>query len=558
MELFKDDTILARTVDDILSDAGGVNNGSSDGGGTQVGGAKVGGSITGGAYYSNIAGARVEVFPEYDETLGFASYDVDGVSVFKTIIDGTDVGDVIIGDYAGGKGAKWDQSAGTFTVSGAIAASTIDIGGADATSFHVDIDGNMWSGNASYASGPFRVSSGGALVSTSATITGAINATSGKFGTSTNYWSVGATGLTAVSASTDVIINYGKTDFGQDSTSGFILGYDYSASASKFEIGSSATKIFKYDGTDFTLIGGTITGGIVQTATTGGRVRLNGSNYKLEFLQDNTVYGSMFTYVGIGSTNGLIAQSTTGESWIALTEGTNNYVEISTGDACITVDENNQEVDISVDVYSGNLFPFNVAPNNYDLGSSTYKWKDLYLTGNITVGGTVDGYDVSTLGGYLDQAVKTTSGPTFRGVTISSGYYVNTAVNTPTVNGDWIPYTNNNNDLGQSTQYWYRIYGNHIYYKDHQAFDKYDDIALMKNIKMKTVRRKDTLKSIDGLLSEGKEKDVDIWDENTMPPETMEDGFFKNGAVNGLLIGTMKALIAEVDLLKKEIKNLKK
>lgn len=63
----------------------------------------------------------------------------------------------------------------------------------------------------------------GAITATSGTFTGTVNATAGKFGTSTNYWSVGATGLTAVSASTDVFINYGKTDFGQDATAGFIL-----------------------------------------------------------------------------------------------------------------------------------------------------------------------------------------------------------------------------------------------------------------------------------------------------------------------------------------------
>jgi len=100
-------------------------------------------------------------------------------------------------------------------------------------------------------------------------VAGDITATSGKFGTTTNYWSVGATGLTAVSASTDVIINYGKTDFGQDSTNGFILGYDYSASVSKFEIGSSATKLFKYDGTDLSIAGGTITGGTITLASGG-------------------------------------------------------------------------------------------------------------------------------------------------------------------------------------------------------------------------------------------------------------------------------------------------
>lgn len=58
------------------------------------------------------------------------------------------------------------------TISGAITAATVDIGGADATSFHVDIDGNLWSGHAAFASAPFKVSSAGALVATSVTITG--------------------------------------------------------------------------------------------------------------------------------------------------------------------------------------------------------------------------------------------------------------------------------------------------------------------------------------------------------------------------------------------------
>jgi hypothetical protein len=87
-----------------------------------------------------------------------------------------------------------------------------------------------------------------------------------RIGSAANYWDIitaSKTALTATSASADVIINYGKTDFGDDTTAGFILGYDYSAAKSKFEIGSSATKIFKYDGTDLSLIGGTITGGSI-------------------------------------------------------------------------------------------------------------------------------------------------------------------------------------------------------------------------------------------------------------------------------------------------------
>jgi len=75
-------------------------------------------------------------------------------------------------------------SSGTFSgivSGGSVAGGTIDIGGADATSFHVDSSGNMWLGASTYASAPFKVSSSGSLTATSAAITGAINATSGTF-----------------------------------------------------------------------------------------------------------------------------------------------------------------------------------------------------------------------------------------------------------------------------------------------------------------------------------------------------------------------------------------
>ena len=68
------------------------------------------------------------------------------------------------------------------TVRGAVAGATIDIGGSDASSFHVDANGNMWLGNATYgASAPFRVSNAGALTATGVTVTGEINASSGTF-----------------------------------------------------------------------------------------------------------------------------------------------------------------------------------------------------------------------------------------------------------------------------------------------------------------------------------------------------------------------------------------
>src|SRR3990167_3594279 len=78
----------------------------------------------------------------------------------------------------GSSGAGWQLTAegnleatsGTFR--GAVSGSTIDIGGADATSFHVDVNGNMWSGAAAFADGVFKVSNAGALTAVSGAIGG--------------------------------------------------------------------------------------------------------------------------------------------------------------------------------------------------------------------------------------------------------------------------------------------------------------------------------------------------------------------------------------------------
>jgi hypothetical protein len=72
-------------------------------------------------------------------------------------------------------GNMWTGAAafanGAFRVSNTGA---LDIGGSDSTSFHVDKDGNMWSGNAAYASAPFRVSNTGVLSALSGTLGGSM------------------------------------------------------------------------------------------------------------------------------------------------------------------------------------------------------------------------------------------------------------------------------------------------------------------------------------------------------------------------------------------------
>lgn len=62
---------------------------------------------------------------------------------------------------------RGDITGSTGSFSGAL-----DVGGADTTSFHVDVAGNMWLGGATFAAAPFRVDASGNLVA--ATVTGVV------------------------------------------------------------------------------------------------------------------------------------------------------------------------------------------------------------------------------------------------------------------------------------------------------------------------------------------------------------------------------------------------
>lgn len=95
--------------------------------------------------------------------LGRLDADLDG--------DGEDDYGLVIFDAAG-DWALLGTKQGVF-VRGQIQGGTIDIGGADASSFHVDAAGRLWLGAALFADGPFRVDSNGNLTVAGGTIVGA-------------------------------------------------------------------------------------------------------------------------------------------------------------------------------------------------------------------------------------------------------------------------------------------------------------------------------------------------------------------------------------------------
>ncbi len=80
----------------------------------------------GGKYASAASGARVLIFP--DANTGIQVIDNASNDVFKCIVGGTDVGDVIIGNFASNQGAKYDKSASTFVVRGSLNADDISAG----------------------------------------------------------------------------------------------------------------------------------------------------------------------------------------------------------------------------------------------------------------------------------------------------------------------------------------------------------------------------------------------------------------------------------------------
>lgn len=69
--------------------------------------------------------------------------------------------------------ANGDVEFNNGTFRGNLAASTIDIGGSDTTSFHVDIDGNLWLGAATLATAPAKILNTGQAFFTSIQIGGA-------------------------------------------------------------------------------------------------------------------------------------------------------------------------------------------------------------------------------------------------------------------------------------------------------------------------------------------------------------------------------------------------
>ena len=81
------------------------------------------GTVTGATIQTAASGSRTVLTPT-----ALTCYDDSSNEIFKVLLNGADVGDVIIGDYANNKGVKWDQSEATFDIRGSLDAGDIQTG----------------------------------------------------------------------------------------------------------------------------------------------------------------------------------------------------------------------------------------------------------------------------------------------------------------------------------------------------------------------------------------------------------------------------------------------
>jgi hypothetical protein len=209
----------------------------------------------------------------------------------------------------------------------------LDIGGSDASSFHVDIDGNLWLGASTYGSAPFRISNTGNVDvgGTDASSfhidnAGNIWAGAGTFNTSTNPFSVTAAGALRASS---VTITGGTVGGVNTSANTLFLGTGtYSnintpffvglhSGVNKFSLGTGLT----WDGATLTINGGgTFTGTLqVGDVEIGNDVGPGAGHYgiSLSTTDFNNIFlrrsdGVYFFRVGNGGSNSLTWDSSSG------------------------------------------------------------------------------------------------------------------------------------------------------------------------------------------------------------------------------------------------------
>ena len=246
----------------------------------------------------------------------------------------------------------------------------LDIGGSDTSSFHVDVDGNMWSGAGTYAAAPFKVSNAGALTASSVSISGAA-----------------ITGPTITGGS--MTIGSGENVFKADSN-GIYLGSETFASA-EFRVTPAGA---------LTATSANINGVITATSGSFTGTILSGVNNTTQF--GNNINGEAnYSGIKIGNTGWNNAWVQRSDNTIYFNAQSNNVAPDGTprGVSRVYVDNNNALISFNNGTFSVDY--------NGALTATSGRVGAFYLS-NTTL--TASGLDPGIGGGYSSSIELATAG----------------------------------------------------------------------------------------------------------------------------------------------------
>ena len=336
----------------------------------------VGGIIEGTNIKSSAGSGGVAILPSENTNIGLYVYDDDGNTVFNTLIDGDNVGDVYIGDFANNQGIWYDKSAGasgTVYIKG-----NVYIGGTTVFESGYDPSGkaNVFRQDTEPASGmvekdiwidtnngdkPYSYN-GSAWIAQYTIIDGGSISTGTIDADLVTVSNLSATNITAGTLSVDRISagSIVSSKVGTDLTDSNISSINFN--------NITATNVVANSVSANDITAGTMTGSTVRTDTGGAghykRVEMSNSDNSLKFYNsDNVLTGSI--YGNVTSSDLLWINADT--LWIQAPTIINDTLGVG-------------------GVTAGTIVP-NSTTGSYDLGDSTHKWgelhcKDFFTTSN--------------------------------------------------------------------------------------------------------------------------------------------------------------------------------
>ncbi len=226
-----------------------------------------------------------------------------------------------------------------------------------------------------------------------------------------------------------------------------------------------------------------ITGGTIQTSSTGDRIIMNGSTNSLEFNNSNSLYASLepYTLYQAGSPIGYGINIETGGLYATTPAQLNIYEGIS-GDTHSSI--TSDFIDLNGTTFSMDIIP--LTGNSYNLGSTSYRYNNTY-TNSIGLYGSSSGvvtFKPSANAGTWTLTLPTSAGS--NGQVLTTNGSGTTSWATPSsFSGNWsdiyintnkdmqgynltgltkvVPHSSNTSFLGDPSYYWDWFYVSGIY-----------------------------------------------------------------------------------------------